>query len=126
MSLQVFEMLPRPVGMRFGPLLVTSRCSDLVRRDVLLVTDQIWTRALAMFLNNCHSTRGDGRLLSKAPAVHFHPIFDLSVRKNQQRVEVDGGGGSIDAVTLTRFRCLSLLPSRGTQARGGSVLLLMP
>lgn len=46
--------------------------------------------------------------------------------KNQQRVEVEGGGGSIDAVTFTRFRCLSLSPSRGTKARGGSVLLLMP
>lgn len=56
-------MLPGPVGVVFRPLLVTSRDSDLVRRMVFLVTDQIWIIVLAIFLNNCHSTRANGSLL---------------------------------------------------------------
>lgn len=55
-------MLPGPGGVGFRPLLVTSRDPGLVERVVLLVTDRIWTAALGMFLDYCHSTWGDGRV----------------------------------------------------------------
>lgn len=72
-------MLPGPVGVVFRPLLVTSRDSDLVRRMVFLVTDQIWIIVLAIFLNNCHSTRANGSLLSTASAC-FAYFLSLSGR----------------------------------------------
>lgn len=59
-------MLPGPVGAVLGPLLVTPRGSDLVRRMVLLVAEQIWIIVRAIFLNYCHSTRASGSLPSSA------------------------------------------------------------
>lgn len=48
--------LPGPVFVLFVPLLVTSVSSDIVMRTVLLVTDQLWTVVLVIFLKYCHST----------------------------------------------------------------------
>lgn len=61
-----WNMLPGPVGAVLGPLLVTPRGSDLVRRMVLLVAEQIWIIVRAIFLNCCHSTRASGSLPSSA------------------------------------------------------------
>lgn len=79
-------MLPGPVGVVFRPLLVTSRDSDLVRRMVFLVTDQIWIIVLAIFLNNCHSTRANGSLLSTASAcfAYFLSLSGRSVAKKEE------------------------------------------
>lgn len=76
MSIKVLKItLPWPVRVVFRPLLMTPRDSDLVGRMVFLVTDQIWTIVLAIFLNYCHSTRGNGSLLSTASAIYFGALI---------------------------------------------------
>lgn len=74
----VGRVLPGPVGVVLGPLLVGPGRSDLVL--VLLVTDQIWTKVLAIFLNNCHSTRANGSL----------PPSFLFVKKEETNVSAVG------------------------------------
>lgn len=65
------RLLPGPVGAAFSPLLVGARGRDLVRRMVFLVTDQIWTMDLAIFLNDCHSTRANSSLLPSIGSLTF-------------------------------------------------------
>lgn len=76
-------MLPRPVGVVFRALLVTTGDPRLVRWMVLLKTDQIWTTALAMFLNYCHSMRGtsDGR----QPPLPLRIVHRSSVRMEKEK-----------------------------------------
>ena len=92
----VGRVLPGPVAVVLGPLLVGPGRSDLVL--VLLVTDQIWTKVLAIFLNNCHSTRANGCLppsflfvkkkkIASAVGTFFFNLFpvDQWVRKKRER-----------------------------------------
>lgn len=82
------KILPWPVGVVLRPLLVTSRGSDLVRRMVFLVTDQIWTIVLAIFLNNCHSTRGNSSFLSTASTIYSRsPSPRSPVSEESKRIE---------------------------------------
>lgn len=83
-----YQRLPWPAGVVFRPLLMTPG-DDLGGRVVVLVTDQIWTIGLAMFLNNCHSTWGDGRqpLLNRSGYTALSSLSGRSVRKVSVRVK---------------------------------------
>lgn len=83
-----YQRLPWPAGVVFRPLLMTPG-DDLGGRVVVLVTDQIWTIVLAMFLNNCHSTWGDGRqpLLNRSGYTALSSLSGRSVRKVSVRVK---------------------------------------
>lgn len=73
-----------------GPLLVPPGGSGPVGRGALLLAHQVGTVFLAMFLNNCHSTRE----LSAAPSSHpsgrfFVTLFPVhGVVKSQRRYKV--------------------------------------
>lgn len=77
------QQLPGPVGAGFSPLLVRPGGCDLVRGMVFLVTDQIWTIALAIFLNDCHSTRANGSLLPSIGSLTFARFFRVISSKSQ-------------------------------------------
>lgn len=118
------KILPGPVGVAFRPLLLTTRDSGLVGRVVLLVTDQIRTAVLGIFLNNCHSRWG---LSQTAPAKYDFLFLSLSFVVFWSVGEGIKKGSVLKAGKTKGGRRVSIFSLNvHSEEEGESLLFLMP